>query len=263
MRVFLLLIIGLSLVSSPLSAQEAPASATLEPLNTRGTYYFAFNHIPFAKLWLATETEEESFKVTSTLKSQGIVRLFKRIKNLTIGEGRRNDGQWVPFSYVSNSDKEEREAKHVELHYDGFGNLTKRIVNPDDDPNYRPRVPAQEAAKIMHPSGAVLTIREKLFHALHVGASTFTQRIYDARRLVDLHLVIEGRETLRINGETLPVIKTRGSREYIAGYTDKEIRRVKDDPPVYIYFSDDARMIPVFVQTSLDWGTLTATYEAE
>ena len=66
-----------------------------------------------------------------------------------------------------------------------------------------------------------------------------------------------GRTEIEIMDKDIPVIETRIERLPMLGYTTKEWKKFREgDPEIHVYFSDDARLLPVLFTISLALGDL-------
>ena len=74
---------------------------------------------------------------------------------------------------------------------------------------------------------------------------------------------MHSRTRFEIMGKRMNVINTDLTREPIAGYKQKELKKFKEgDPAIHVYFSADEQFLPVQADIAISYGTITAKLES-
>jgi hypothetical protein len=141
--------------------------------------------------------------------------------------------------------------RHVKLVYAKSGKVVEEVVEPPENRDRRPEVAAWLKTSSLDPLSYIFAVREEMHKARTEGRDRFTIRLYDGRRLMDTTYVI-GKES---DG----TLQVTGSREAVAGFTAKEMKKLRSEPKVSMYFTDDERMIPLRLELPLPLGVATAT----
>ena len=146
-----------------------------------------------------------------------------------------------------------KKPHYVRLDYKNGLRLTEEEQIPPDNHAKRPEVPMEIEKRRRRPVKR---------HAENAAGSCGRQRkqrknsipfnVYDGNRLTEADFTVEGKTTLRYGDKTLPVIKVGlVRRKQLAGFTPKELDDFDpNEPPLYVYFSDDARLLPIRVETT-------------
>ncbi len=249
----------------PFTCHAVAQADTTAPINIRGTYYFSWSGIPFAKLWLDVEDNGNQYELTASFKSRGIVRIFKKLKSLSKSYG-ITDGQksMHSLSFEYETDPDVSEQKHTRLRYDTLGELTLRDVFPEDDPWHRPPVSREKVTDVTTPGNLLWDFRRALLDAIKQDQTGFSLSFYDGQRLMSIHANRLGKEGYLIDETTYPVHKLALTRQLVDGFTDKEIKRYEEGEPVaYLYVGRDAPVIPLALEIDIKLGTLKAWFEPE
>ncbi len=248
----ILMILAIAALALPALAQT--------PYNARGTWYIAWNGIAFAKLWIAVQENAQDYELTAAYKNRGIVSLFDKSKSLTRSHGVRVGGgiQVLEYAY----DNEVRD-KSTHLTFDRAGELIRRQVVPEDDPDHRPPVPSAAVKGAATPGNLLFALREAARRAKDLPNPTFSFRFYDGKRLMQINGEILGPRRYEIDGRAYDTLRLVVSRRLLGGFTQKEIARYHEgEPPLYLYV-DDATLFPLAMEIEVKLGTLRAEWDAE
>lgn len=237
----------------------------LPPLVMEGKYTVAWNGITIGRVNLTTRETESSYHMLVDTKTSGVAALFKRERRLAEATGRIDDaGRHIPTRFHSRPHEADDEAEdYTILTYDPQGQLMSRTRVPDDDPSWRAPVPFPQASGATDPVTAGLVLRRELYVAIEMGQSTISTRTYDGARLAELRMAIKPKSvTLDIGRDKTPALETHLSRQPVAGYTPKELKKFDaGDPPIRFYFSADGNYMPLRVAIAVFAGELTATLD--
>ena len=166
--------------------------------------------------------------------------------------------RYIHRLYSSTEDKNEKKSGlNQRIVYNKNGIITKQTREPRDDVNWRPLVPVADANTATDPISAFYILRKKLALMRTNNQSQTEVRTYDGARLATMRLTMIGCTQIDIMDAPMNVIDTRIERLPMAGYTPKEWKKFHaGDPEIHIYFSDDARLMPVLFTISLALGDL-------
>lgn len=239
---------------------DAATSPVFAQGHIRGTWYFSWSGIPFAKLWVDQTTKEERYSLTASFKSRGIVRMFKSVKSLTKSEGiSRSDGsQTLWFDYENSAAN-----KHTLLRFALNGTLTHRDVMPKDDPSYRPVVPAAQVKGAVTPGNILPSLGQLACKARAAHQNAFDAMFYEGRRLMQVHAALGDEREKAIGDARFRVFTLSLSRTAIGGFTQKELKKMADGEPAATLFMTTGTCFPVGLEVPVGIGTLTAYWQAE
>lgn len=219
-----------------------------EPFAVTGNYYIDFSGIPVGKLWVEVKFDGEECYAQSVLKTTGLVSMFEKIKSTTRANGVYKNGEWRPLDYA-NSKKDSDGVETTNLSFSPGGALLKRELSKEDDPNWRPRVPAAEAKDAWHPAMALCAWGNGLNNQAAGEVSEY--RIYDGKR----HFLVQA--------ERLDDEQFRLSRQPLSGYTPKEQKRFDEGDPELILTQNYGELLPSAVSVPLGMGTINIVFEQE
>lgn len=242
-------------------AVAAPAAAevpVIKPLNYSLKYEVTFNGLPIGRIRIDTTQNEFRYAATVDTKTRGLLRMFDSTHGVIKANGNVEEGTLVARDYSSLS-KDDDSSKLTTVRYGMKGEIIKRERKPADDPTNRPPVPLEQANEGIDPVTALLTARYRLRDYIAANLRKMTIRTYDGARLADLSFTVHSRTNFEIMDKRIDVINTELTREPIAGYKKKELKKFKDgDPIIHVYFSADERFLPVQADISLTLGTISA-----
>ncbi len=231
------------------------APALAEPNRVNGTWYFYFSGVPFAKLWAGVdEPETGRFTIEATLKSLGIVRMFKVVKTSISGEVAARE-KTHPRTVWLKTQAHGKDA-HTHLAYNKAGELTAREVYPEDGPDWRPRVPDAQVSGAYSWADMLFGLRAAMQDVRRVKADPLRFKVYDGKRLMRLTFVYQDSQPKDATDRFLL------TREYLAGFTPKEMKRWQDGEPPVEVFLRQSDGFPVMLRLELPYGTLKGRWEA-
>jgi len=239
------------------SAFPAYAADINTPLDFKGRYDFAMGGIPFGKIDVAFEQDATKYSAVSNIKTVGIVKIFVEHQSHTTSKGTGANFSYPNVEYSSRytTKGKPREADFKRTN----GVITFEHVLPPEDPNNRPPVAIDLKSKAYDPVSLALGLRSEIAKLLASGGKGFTLDYYDGRRLTRGSFQYVGEKNITIGGKKYPVYTLSASRSPIAGFTAKELKRMKDkEPPLFIYLAKDT-LIPLRLELKLILGTAAAT----
>lgn len=237
-------------------------AAPLAPLNRQVEYRFAWMGVPFGTLNLEADESGGRYRLHSHVESTFIARIFSAHKSDATASGMLTDPvENATRSFDSRYDNRDGPSSvHLEF-TDGI--LTGREVINSEPPGKRVPVADSELTGATDFLTFVMAVRQRLNHALEANADHFTVRLFDGKRLMDTDWTVEGRQMLKLKTGERKVIRASATRQPLSGYTEKERARIaRGEPPLTVYFSDDAEKLPLKLELKVGLGTVTATLVA-
>ncbi len=144
----------------------------------------------------------------------------------------------------------------VSLRYNTQGKLIEQTMTPAERPGKRPPVPQALKNGSMDALAAAFSVREVLKSYVATGnPGKVDLPVYDGRRRYTIPVTIHGRQDLSIGKTTYKVIHISFNRRYEAGASQKELKQLKEEPMVHVYFSDDAKLLPIKAEAKAEFGS--------
>ena len=247
------------LLGSTAHPMASEATAALEPLRMETRYEGSFSGLPLGRVRVTFIEQPTSYRLQLDTKSRGVASLFSDMKSVAEVRGDIDaKRRYIHRLYRSTEDKNGKaNGLNQYIAYNKKGAITKQLREPRDDINWRPLVPIADANTATDPISAFFILRKALARMLAKNQSQTEVRTYDGARLATMQLTLIGRTPIDMMDAPMNVVETRIERSPIAGYTPKEWKKFHaGDPEIHIYFSDDARLMPVLFTISLTLGEL-------
>jgi hypothetical protein len=249
--------IKMLLVFSLLS-YNAQADDPLMPIKFTGHYDFAFSGIPFGQMDILLDQTATRYQATGDVKTTGIARILVQHESHSTSSGSGKD-----FHY-GNAEYESRYATRGKKKYARISKKNGKIVSdkvePLDNRAVRPAVPMTDKSAAVDPLAMSVAIRSEFARARKEDRKNFTLDFYDGRRLTRANFTIGDERVLRIGGQKIPVLALSARRKTLAGYTASELARINSkESELMIYFSHDAKFVPVYLEVPVAFGVATAT----
>ena len=254
--------LAITLLFSLPAAAQVPE---LLPLNYKGKYEVVWNGLGIGRIRVEIREDAFSYSITTDTKTSGVARMFSKEKSLAKASGRIRDGAYFPTRYESKNVRSKGEQRTL-MTYDEQSDIKTYEREPKDNPSWRPEVPRSEANSAYDPMTGFLVARHKLRDAMSKNQKNVSVRTYDGARLATLGVEVVSPARIEKLGEYVKAINTVVTRQPINGYTPKEWKKFKEgDPPIHLYLSADADMLPLQISIGLSFGTLAVRlveYEA-
>ena len=240
-------------ISSP-----AFTAQTLDNAAVTARYEFSWGGISFGKIALSADETDSTYAMRTLIKSKGLASIFVKHTSDTKMDGTKSGATYLPQNYDANFQTRNKK-KHINLKYDGAGNISREISEPVDTD--RPKVSDKERAGAHDPLSLVFDIRRKLFDALAASSKTFNVNMYDGRRLTKVQIDVVDIVKRTVAGEAQNLVHVIATRAPLSGYTDKELARMKNGVnSMHIYFSDDANLWPLLMEVEVYFATLRGEF---
>jgi hypothetical protein len=240
----------------------APARAAVPdftPLNLTAHYTVAWNGIPIGRINMTASEDALGYRMVVDTKTHGLAALFNDVRSVTQAEGHKEGASYIPRRYDIRPQGND-DIRHTTVTYDAQGQIATRERAPAEDPSWRPVVPLVDADAATDPITASFAARGKLHDAMAQNNREMTLKTYDGARLAEMHFTVVSPARVEVMGEYVDAINTIVARQPIAGYTPKEIKKYKKgDPTIHLYFSADAKFIPLRATVDTVCGELSAT----
>ena len=254
-RIFRMLAFTASLALLPVMIL---AAETLDNVEATVRYEFSWGGIGFGKIALQADETDATYSARTLIKSKGLASIFVKHTSDTTMDGTKSGATYLPQNYDANFQTRNKK-KHIKLIYDGAGNIKEEISEPADTD--RPKVSDKERSGAHDPLSLLFEIRRKLFDTLAASEKTFNVNMYDGRRLTKVQVDIVDLTTRSVAGEKKKMVHVIATRSALAGYTDKELERMKDGVnSMHIYFSDDAQLWPMLVEVDVYFATMRGEF---
>ncbi len=247
---------------------SAPA-ALAENLTFRGHYDFTWSGIPVGKIVITVNETDNSYRINSYARTKGIIRLFSRHKSKVFVEGARANGNYLPLYFHSKYMDGDKQQRSIEIRYNKSGDVITENISPPKRAS-RPEVPAELKKNSVDILTSILALRQKL-SAIFTNCSKsksaqkckFYIPIFDGKRRFDLWAeIIEPNSNFISAGTSQPAIKLQLWRVPIAGFRDKELKRIRQkDVPVYLFINPQT-YTPLGLTLHIYGATLAARLEA-
>lgn len=218
---------------------------------------FSWSGIRIGKLHLEMQQDEQSYQVESKLKTAGLVAMFSDHKSLTRVDGKRIEDEFRPVSYRSDYHSGQKD-KLIALNYDETGNIIHEEISPPKRLN-RPDVPSSLKSGVADSLTAIFAMREQIKQAVDSGSKEIIVPVFDGKRRFDLQARIINPDTsLKMNKRSIPAIKLGLKRTPIAGFKDKELKKIGKGEPELEFFVDQENLTLLGLQLPLYGGTVMA-----
>jgi hypothetical protein len=242
----------LAIFSCPAWGEDTPP-----PLNFKGIYEFKFSGLPFGRLGIEAAQSPKGYAMTSDITSAGIVSLFAKHTSHTTVEAH---GDKVVYDTHYQTKKKK---KAVKLVYEAE-KIIEEVIVPPENPAKRPPVAPELKNAAYDPLSLNLALRQKIWEAQKSGANNFTLTVFDGRRLTEVDAEIAGKKVVQIGEEKFPAIKLAVRRKLLGGFTQSELDDYNpNEPTLWMYYSDDTRIIPLKIEVGFLFGKITGTLAKE
>lgn len=259
------MVMRLSFYNIPLLAMflASPAWATepVIPLDFKGIYQFGLIGLPLGKMGMEMHQDADKYNVAADVTLTGIARIFTRHESHSTVEAAGGDFIYPNRAYESRY-QTRKKKRHVKMTYKN-GKAAEAILDPPDPK--RPQVPAELRNSAVDPLSFMLRMREQVAKMRTKQTDRFTLNVFDGRRLTQTDFTLEDKpRRIVYKGKKVPVVAVSARRKQLAGFTDSEMADADpNEPPLYIYFSRDERLIPLRLEATAWFGKVYAELAKE
>lgn len=232
-------------------------SAQADTLKFKGDYVFSWSGIRIGKLQLELKENDKEYSALSTLKTAGLVAAFSDHKSVTKVKGKTQPDRYQPSEYRSDYFSGNKD-KVIALKYGKDGTVVEEAFTPPKRAS-RPDVPAKMKMGAADSLTAIFSMRHEIKQALKDGRSKMTVPVFDGKRRFDLHArVIDPNTSLRLDGKSVPAVKLGLRREAVAGFKQKELKKMAKGEPELEFFIEKKHYTLLGLQMPLYGGTVMA-----
>ncbi|MDG1286460.1 MAG: DUF3108 domain-containing protein [Rickettsiales bacterium] len=232
-------------------------SAQADDLHFEGNYVFSWSGIRIGNLHLEMDQDDSDYEIASNLKTSGIVAMFSDHKSFTKVKGKSKGSQFKPRDYRSNYYSGKKD-KVIALKYDANGKIINEEITPPKRAS-RPEVPEDMKIGAADSLTAIFSMREEIKTALAKGETEMTVPVFDGKRRFDLHArILNPSTSLTLNGDKVAAIKLGLRRTPVAGFKDKELKKLAKGEPELEFFVDQKNLTLLGLQMPLYGGTVMA-----
>ncbi len=248
MRLYKIAAFAFLLTLGTLSAARAEEKA-LAPFTLKSDYVLSWSGLPFGILHIEAEEGLDHYQITTDIRFTGLLKLFVKHESHTVVSGNPADFAKGPRVYESNY-KTKNKPRRVKLAYDAQGTITEEILEPTENRQKRPAVPAADKNGVVDALSYTPELRRRLAAALAKGEKGFHFPVFDGRRLMMTDFTIQSTNPIRIIG----------TRKPLAGLTRDEMEKYNEgEPPLTIEFSPLPQLMPTRLHVDIAIGGLDAT----
>lgn len=245
-------LLGLALICLMLSG------GVLRAETVQANYRFYWGGIRVGKINLTINEDERQYRINSTAKTTGLVRVLSEHESHAFARGVKREGRYIPIHFRSEYTSGGKE-KLIELRYDSKGIVQSEKLKPKRKES-RPEVPKElKGAGVLDIFTTLFAMRDQLKQALKEKKTTFIAPIYDGKRRFNLHATIADVEaSFEAQDHKQPAIAVELLREPLAGYTKKERRKLKETNPVTKFYVRKSDFLPLGLTVDIRGATLRA-----
>ena len=233
-------------------------------MTIKAKYIVDWNGLTIGRINFTCEEMAGRYHMMLDTKTSGVARIFSSEATIATAEGIiADDGHYIPQRFESRPIHDDDSRPRTVLTYDETGKLASRDRNPDDDPAWRPPVTLERAAGSMDPASAGLAMRKLIHDHMAQDIRESTLRTYEGARLADMTVKVVSRTHVEYMDAYHDAINTVVTRAPLEGYTPKEKKKFEEgDPTIHLYFSADAKMLPVKATVDAPFGEISATLQS-
>jgi len=240
---------------------QVRADEALTAVNFKGVYEFGFEGLMFGRAGFEIEQDAKHYNAAADIMSGGIAKLFIHHSSHTTTVATGSNYNYPSIVYESNYHTNKKQ-RYVKLTYKG-GELAEEKIVPPENPERRPPVPQAQKKDAADLLTFILRMRLGLIDAMKQNKQTYNVKAYDGRRLMEIDFTVLGRKHLR-GSDDKTAIAVAVRRKLLAGYTPSELADYDPkEPTLTIYFTDDAKLIPVRFEVPMMIGMLSANLVKE
>ncbi len=242
-----------------LSLHTAVAAVAAPEKTTSMAFSLRWNSLPFGLCKVTLSESSDKFRSSAHIAMSGIAQMISPHESTTTLEGDGSASATSARVYDTRYSTRGKE-KHVRIEYSKGGKVKNLLLEPPDNPAKRPPPALAQLTGVADPLVFITELRAALKKALTSSKSTITLMAFDGRRLFETTWYIQGEQKLKLNGQSIPVIRAMAKRNPIAGFTEKELTAFKTDPPLTAYF-DKETLLPVKLVVDFWFGPVEAVWQ--
>lgn len=251
MRFYAIFVLVINLCTLPTASAE-----TWKPLDVARRYDMFWGGMKVG--YMAAEIRQNDkgiYRFEVRIKSKGLLEWVSQYQSTTVSTFKFDKGNIIPISFTSDGYLRKKHSSTL-LGYNAKGLVIKEEITPPKRSWKNKEVPENMLRSAQNPlTGAVMS-RELIKHFIEKGyeKGRFSVSIYDGKRLGDYRFSVLGNRKISINDKNLDVYAMRFTRKSLAGFSDREITKLKEEPIIYVYFSNDDTLLPLKSEAKVPYG---------
>lgn len=227
-------------------------------LNEDVKYEVFWSGIKVGSMNVQARQKADKYNIKAQLYSHGIAKTLSNFSSNVETQGVLSKASFpVNIDYKSNF-VFKRKIKDVIIKTDASGNVITDSMTPPDNPTKRPLIDSKLKKKIVEPLSAIILCRNFIDSALKGGNDYLVFNLMDGKRFAKIHLTVKGLENVDFGDGERRLVHIVIKREAIAGYTNNELERLKEEEPTINGYLDPVRLIPIYAQASAPIGSALA-----
>ncbi len=226
----------------------AHALDIINPTETeKASYRIYYTGIPVGKLWFWWEANDEYYKITASVKTSGVVRLFNKQKRLAEVSGKRDGSQFVPIHYHASVTYPHKQ-RSTDMAYDNH--RLQQVVNTP--PNDLELNDAQKA-RALDPLSVMLQLLVFMREPPE-AEELYANEIYDGKRLLRGYAIPHHAPSTEC---LLPCRTYALYRKPLLGYDEDDLKNYRDgEPPLYLRHNPTVSHFPISLTAEAPLGTV-------
>ena len=187
----------------------------------------------------------DGYNVTTSTDTTGIVKTLTNFYSHTVTVGKITNGQYLPTQYDTKW-QTKKNSPHIIVTYAENGEVSE-VAEPPENRNKRPEVEQVHKQGSFDFASVFLNSRGQIKQMIESGQALplqFTIKVFDARRVFNANFSVVGYENKKVDGNKQKLLHITLNRSVIAGFTTKELERIKNFNPTFdLWLNED--YIPV------------------
>lgn len=236
-------------------------------LNAARLYGVYWQNIHVGNIIGEIRTKEGKSEFRVSLHALNIFKTLTRYQNNSFTIiNTKTPHSFVPESFELHTVLRKK-AKHTRIDYTTLGEVSKEQVSHPANPlKVKPITPEKKQGSV-DPLTAALIAREYVRNYLtqKEGVNNqFAITIYDGKYLFDIQFMIKEQTSITFHGRDVPVVHISFLRNPLAGFSTKELQRMKKyDPVIDLYLTNDEFLLPLQAEGTAPLGKATAILQKE
>jgi hypothetical protein len=211
------------------------------------------------ELNLNLKEDAGKYNYVAMLDSTGLAKRISKYWSANITTGKLLGGKYLPSSYNTRW-RFKKENKEIVVSYNDKGEVLQEVATPPERRDKNPEVPPEIKKDGLDPITAGVVARKKVMELEKSGAAygtEFTIPVFDARRKFDIHFTYKGHQTLKLHDKDRDVVHVTFYREPIAGFSQNQLDRSKEQDPNIDVYLDPQTYVPVWAIGKAPLGSAT------
>ncbi len=202
-----------------------------EPINQARKHVVYWGSIPVGELIAGIETGEDKHIFKVAIRSRNLAKVVSKFRSNSKSEIRYNGrGKYTPILWDTNFSLRNKK-RTIKLEYSDSGEVTGDYNQPPEKRWKRKAVEQKLKDGAYDPLTMVMVARQKVRDSFRGGKREFSLPLYDGRRRSKFNFRVRGITTNKF-------IHVSVTETAVAGYTDNELRRMKErGAEIHLYLS--------------------------